>query len=225
MKGSGLDDAMGVLFGPNTVEHIFTGKAYARAVRGHFLIQKALTDLLLDYLKGKNSIEEVEDNDVSSVPVSVLNENHLFDSLKPSTAATLNELYTQTLENGFNNDDESVLQDPSLLETIKLLDELKCVLSEQSRTARLWLYYMKCLDIVKLFLAAERTGNWLLHWHVVHKMLTIFAATGHANYAKCGRIYLQQMHDLPETHPTLHKQFLNGYHTVRRSDRFGLAYF
>jgi hypothetical protein len=41
------------------------GKAYVRAVRSHFLIYKAFTDLLLDYLKCQKFIDEVGDPVVS----------------------------------------------------------------------------------------------------------------------------------------------------------------
>ena len=51
MKGSGLEEVMGLLFGPNTVEHVLSGKAYDRAIRGHFLIHAALNDLLFDFLR------------------------------------------------------------------------------------------------------------------------------------------------------------------------------
>jgi hypothetical protein len=82
------------------------------------------------------------------------------------------------------------------------------------------LQYIKCIDAVQLFVVAERTGNWLLHLEVVQQFLPIFAATGHYNYAKCGRLYLQQMRQLPLSHPDLYQHFLNGNHTIRRSDRF-----
>ena len=51
-------------------------------------------------------------------------------------------------------------------------------------------------------------------------MLSLFAATGHNNYAKSSRLYIQQMENLSESHPQLYEQFLNGHHSVRRSDRF-----
>ena len=38
MKGSGFEEILGVLYGKNTVEHIMSGKAYARALRGHVLL-------------------------------------------------------------------------------------------------------------------------------------------------------------------------------------------
>ena len=52
-------------------------------------------------------------------------------------------------------------------------------------------------------------------------MLNLFAATGHINYAKSARFYLQLMQDLPREHHWLHQCFINeGFHTVRRSNRF-----
>lgn len=220
MKGSGLEDVMGLLFGPNTVEHILNGKAYARAVRGHFLVYKALSDLLLDYLKCQKSLEELGDDNVILQSVSLLNTNQLLRSLTPSIVSSLNELYTKVLENGFSCDDDMLRKDTSLVKASQLLHDLKSALSVQSRTARLWLYYMKCVETVKLFLLTERTGDWLLHLHIVHEMLPVFAATGHVNYAKSARLYLQQMHELSTTHPFMYNNFLNGNHTVRRSDRF-----
>ena len=52
-------------------------------------------------------------------------------------------------------------------------------------------------------------------------MLNLFAATGHSNYAKSARLYLQMMKELPTTFPDLYEQFThNRYHTVRQSNRF-----
>ena len=50
-------------------------------------------------------------------------------------------------------------------------------------------------------------------------MLGLFAATGHNNYAKSARLYVQQMSNLSHTHPQLYEQFMNDHHTIRRSDR------
>ena len=75
------------------------------------------------------------------------------------------------------------------------------------------------VQLIKLFIFAERTGNWELHLSAVRKMINLFAATGHMNYAKSARLYLQKMLDLPNQHPWLHRCFTEeGYHTVRRSD-------
>jgi len=51
-------------------------------------------------------------------------------------------------------------------------------------------------------------------------MLWLFASTGHVNYVKSARFYLQQIGQLKETHPLRNEQVLNGFHSVRRSDRY-----
>ena|SRR6218665_2066019 len=42
MGGSGLTDALETCYGPNAVIHMMSGKAIARALHGHFLIDAAL---------------------------------------------------------------------------------------------------------------------------------------------------------------------------------------
>ena len=73
--------------------------------------------------------------------------------------------------------------------------------------------------VVKDFIYVERTSNWKLHLHCVSKMLNLFAATGHSNYAKCARFYLQEMKELPNTHPWLYAKFINVMHHVKRSNK------
>ena len=87
-----------------------------------------------------------------------------------------------------------------------------------SRAAKLWVQYIRCIDTVKLFIAAERTGNWQNHLAATVEMLNLFAATGHINYAKSARLFLQMMNDLPSTFLDLHEQFTHKmYNVVRRS--------
>ena len=90
-----------------------------------------------------------------------------------------------------------------------------------SRTAKLWLLYMQHIRTIKMFIMPERTVNLSLHLVSVERMLKLFAAPGHNNYANCACIYLQLMQDLPIEHPWLHEQFAtHGYQTVRSSDRY-----
>ena len=71
------------------------------------------------------------------------------------------------------------------------------------------------VETLKLFIRAERTGNWSLHLVAVINMMNLFAATGHVNYAKSSRLYLQLMLELPTDHPWLHHCFIElGFHTV-----------
>ena len=89
---------------------------------------------------------------------------------------------------------------------------------EASRTAQLWVQYM---EYVKMFIFAERIGDWESHFDATRRMLNLFAATGHYNYVKCGRMYLQQMLELPSNYSSLCKSFKdNGNHTIRRSNRY-----
>ena len=101
------------------------------------------------------------------------------------------------------------------------LEQEKQRLTETSRTAQLWVQYLEYVKVIKMFIFAERIGDWESHFDATRRMLNLFAATGHYNYAKCGRMYLQQMLELPSNYPSLYKSFKeNGYHTIRRSNQY-----
>ena len=101
------------------------------------------------------------------------------------------------------------------------LENFKRELSVKSRTAKLWIQYVDYISIIKMFIRAERTGNWNMHLNAAQKMLNLFAATGHMNYAKSTRLYLQLMFNMHIDHPWLYEQYSKlGFHSVRRSDRF-----
>ena len=63
-------------------------------------------------------------------------------------------------------------------------------------------------------------ADWLLHLESIRDMLPYFAAAGHNLYTKCAYIYLTQMINLQYVHPEIHALFCNGYHVIRRSDRY-----
>ena len=74
---------------------------------------------------------------------------------------------------------------------------------------------------MKNFIRAERTGNFAFHLQTVGKMLNLFAASGHIHYAKSARLYLQQMLQLKSKFPWVYEKFTKeGYHTVRRTDKY-----
>ncbi len=86
---------------------------------------------------------------------------------------------------------ESISESKELHKLNECLLQYKRSLCEKSPTARLWLQYMEYVGTLKLFIRAERTGNWNLHLVAVERMLNLFAATGHVHYAKSARLYLQ----------------------------------
>lgn len=110
---------------------------------------------------------------------------------------------------------QDCLQHDSIAKLYSLYNSLRINLSVQS-----WIQYMQYIELLKTFLLAERTSNWLLHLDCLHRMLGLFAATGHNNCAKSVRVYLEFMNKLPESYPSVYNQFLNGMHTIRLSDRF-----
>jgi hypothetical protein len=99
-----------------------------------------------------------------------------------------------------------------------LLEALKEKMSVKSRTAKLWVQYLKYIALDKLFLQAERTCDWSLHLYIVSKMLNLIAASGHSNYTRSCRVYLQQMMELPHTNEGLHGRLSSGQHTIRPTD-------
>ena len=70
------------------------------------------------------------------------------------------------------------------------------------------------------FIKAERTGDWTLHLQTVQEMLPYLAASGHNLYAKSARIYLQHMTELQQMHPQIYEKFCQGFHIVRRTNRY-----
>ena len=108
----------------------------------------------------------------------------------------------------------------------KLLQEvtLKKSSLRESRTASLWLQYMDMIDILRLFIKAERTENWGLHFKAMQNMLPFFAAAGHNLYLKSGYVYLQQMADLEKTNPDVYRFYCTGNHVVRGLTDFGLDF-
>ena len=73
MEGSGLTELFETVYGSATVKHIMTGKAYARALRAHFLTQSALETMLLHFISPTNLTDQfdvdLEDNEDNEYPL------------------------------------------------------------------------------------------------------------------------------------------------------------
>ena len=59
MEGSGLNEILGEVYGDNAVVHMLTGKAYSRAIRGNFMVDYALTSMLIDMIDDFAFTEEI----------------------------------------------------------------------------------------------------------------------------------------------------------------------
>ena len=103
-----------------------------------------------------------------------------------------------------------------------LLQEQRDLMND-NRTALLWLQYLNMVDILGMFIKAERTGNWRLHLQGLSEMLPYLAAAGHNLYTKSVRLYLQSMSSLETNHPYVHRKFEARFHVVQRSNRLWIG--
>ena len=82
MKGSGLEEAMGQVYGPNTVNHIMTGKAIIRALRAHLLVEKSLmTKLVSEVLPRELEQTGSEDKATQDTHKLTVDEVHKLEEL------------------------------------------------------------------------------------------------------------------------------------------------
>ena len=81
--------------------------------------------------------------------------------------------------------------------------------------------YFEQVNLMRLFLRAERLGDWELHLHAIRKMLPHFHASAHLPYAKSAHLYVQQMEELSmKMNAEEYEQLTQkGFFTIRRSDK------
>ena len=191
-------------YGPNIVVHMLAGKAVARALRGYFLVAAALEVLLVkQILSGTVGMDHEEPQILSDDDV-----------------CALKDLYAGCLDGTIADATSDVESSSAMARFDDLMQMLKAHLAAESRTAKLWLQFLSYIQTIRMFIRAEHTSNWSLHELAASRMLNLFAASGHHNYAKCGRLYVQMIQEMSETHPWLWHQFVDsGCHAVQRSGR------
>lgn len=162
--------------------------------------------------------EENSGNDLETATQNLPEQNTSEHKLDAGELQKIHALYEGIQDKSVPVSD--IAKSKELIKLEECLHSYKSLLSENSLTAKLWLQYIEYVETLKLFIRAERTGNWNLHLLVVEGMLNLFAATGHINYAKSSRLYLQFMREQPTNHLWLWHCFTEqGFHTVRRSNR------
>lgn len=242
MEGSGLREILEKVYASNTVTHIMSGKAVSRAIRAHFLLDSALSKLLLyEYCGIKPALqgssvnhdtedsaveyddEEEDDDDVDDEDDDGDDDNNNSIELSSkclefpsSVMKELAKMYDSLVDGEISEED---VHASSTLSDIKkmLVEKLS---HHEERTSQLWLMYLKMIAIIRKFIMSERTSNWELHLDAMHEMLRFLAAAGHSLYTKSVHIYLQKMCNLRNTSPTVYDYFCKGLHAVRRSDRY-----
>ena len=184
------------------MKHVISGKAIARALRGHLLVGSTLAIKLLRYIIPS---EEPPDNDFC-------------DRMSESEMKEIeNIVCTATYE---SLTDSHIEESLAIGKLNKLINEVINELSSRSRTAKYWCQYLSYIELMKDYITAEKIGDWYLHLATIRKMCCLFAATGHIIYAKSERLYLQNMMELPEKYLWVYEQFSrHGFHIVR-SNKF-----
>ncbi|CAG2195139.1 unnamed protein product [Mytilus edulis] len=161
MSNTGLKEMLELIYAPNAVTHILSGKAVARAFRGHMLVDTALYCLLIA--------------DIFNIDVSKLLEEPN-STLETTEMKEIDELYSQ-LSSGELSASEAGESD--VLKNLEATVHRKQEILKQSRTAKLWLQYSEMVQVLRQFIKAERTGNWPLHLQSIQEMLPFLAASGH----------------------------------------------
>ena len=135
----------------------------------------------------------------------------------------LREMYENLSDTDFNS--EKFDMSPLIKKLEENLLNLKDVLSKRTNAAKLWLQYMQYISIIKEFTRAERICDWKGLLAAMGKMLNLFAATGHINYAKSARVFLQKMAELETGYPWLTNSFQTKVSIVfAEQTSFGLDY-
>ena len=192
MASPGLEIVFETAYGENAVKDILTGKDIARANRAHILTESTL----MISLQQQNLIKNI-DFDLNGI-------RKLYEKVKSDQNVTIDNMDSSCLD-----------------ELYLLVDDFKNYLREKSRTVCLWLQYMDYVELCRLFICAVRTANWSQYLITTGKILNFFAATGHKNYAKSARMYLQMMMNLEKEYPCLYKWFNDeGLFVVRRSEQY-----
>ena len=75
MANSGLRELMETIYAPNTIDHIFSGKAIARATLAHILVNAALNGFLLSHILSSPLLEELTETPDSNTPLDQLHES------------------------------------------------------------------------------------------------------------------------------------------------------
>ena len=193
MQVSGLTDIFETVYGDNAVKYMIGGKAVQRALWGHLLVEKCLNGMLVCKM-------------MESDP-------EFANSMK-----TCEGMYNSLLEGKTTLETVATSEKNAKLQ--QTLDKKKLELSDQSRTSKLWIAYMNMVKSAGMLLMADRMGSWERHLSDVAECLPIFAATGHYNYLKSAHLYLQNMQNLETKDPAVFRKFQDGFHVIRRSDKF-----
>lgn len=159
MQSSGLCEILEKICSSNAMQYMMTGKTVSRAVREHRIVYYALHIIMLSNMIDIPILHEDDDNtsskkgSMSQSEESNVDQNNLSIKTKLKTVIGL---YKRILEDKARTDD--VLNNEHLTVICHFIRNEIDRLSKYP-TAKLWIQYMDVINIMKIFIKAERTGS------------------------------------------------------------------
>ncbi|KAL8625684.1 hypothetical protein ACOMHN_043959 [Nucella lapillus] len=92
-------------------------------------------------------------------------------------------------------------------------------LIDASPTISYWTTVREYLLINCHFVKGQRQGDWPLTLSACENLCSWFFVFGHTNYARWLPVFLQNMARLPDLHPSVHAEFMEGNFVVQRSEK------
>ena len=163
-------------------------------------------------LSGKAYSRAVRGHILATSALSSLILQEFTDKLSPLEVQSLLKLASSEDLSGIDSD--TVLKNAQAW-----FEKEKVHLKSKSRTGLLWVAYMEYVFVLLNFIRAERTSDWPGHLAASQRMLNLFSATGHHHYAKSCRLYVQTALKLEHDYPNIYVHFMNGNHTVKRTEK------
>ena len=173
VSSSSLREVLDTIYGSDTVPHMLSGSAISSPFRDHLIVSGVLhatiiSDVYECPLQDQFSAEESEKDLFSNkLPESKLDKvSQVFDHLKEQNISL-----------------EEVANDIDVKEMLARISQYKGKFSE-ARTAKLWFQYLRMVEIICMFIKAERTGNFDLHVQSLLETLPYLPASSHYLYAR-----------------------------------------
>ena len=159
MSGSGLHELLETIYANNAITHMLTGKAVQRAFRGLLQVDSALSAMIVSDEKAPciapaQDITEMEDESSTALPDRIVHEAETTRSgdtgeITPTDLEAVGNLFDEVLTGKVTVEEACMSQ--KLTRIIERLDVKKQYI-QASRTAKLWLHFMKMMDIWHMFL-------------------------------------------------------------------------
>ena len=189
--------SIGYVMGGSGIEQLWE-EVYAPASVNHMITGHAYSRALRAHVL------------TSAALTALFLESHNMNELSNETIASAARIVMNAKEDRTEIEDNQNVQ-----QMVSQFDRGVAENENDSRTLTLWKQYLQQVVVLCLFIYSERSGDMELQKFCMQKMIPIFHAAGHLSYAKCTRLYLQQLDTLKEkVDENTYNNYMNGLFTV-----------